>query len=159
MTEDRKFTKPYAIYKPNRKKTGGAVQFQYNKQKNLFFLEAAPQIDEKMFGWKEKKITVKLEMVDLEKLIHTLDGKKSKQKSKDNKVVLGVACSLYHQTDKGNKIIDLRINDQYPGTFYFSVSSKPTGGSPQKVGIAITFEEASGLSIVLKTAFGKLLGW
>ena len=137
------------IFKPNKNITGGAFSFNYNADKDYAFLKVAPQIAEmpdrdkegpekqKVFGWEDKAINVKLNTTDLSKLIT---------------VILGIVSmeSLFHQTSSDNKIVELSYvpvkdasNPKDQGGFRFKVSQKVQGeDKPNGVIIGVSHAEA-----------------
>lgn len=154
--EQREYAQ-YAIYKPAKSGNGSAVQFKLSEKKDTVFLYAGKQLNKesKAMDWdKDKVIIIALKLPDLQSLIHTLELKKSRQKSGE----LEIGCELYHQTDKGSKTIKLATNAQQPG-FYMTIFFKPSDGDNRNVGIPITPEESTGLSLALKDAFVKILNF
>ena len=156
----------YSIYKPNTKGTGSAAQFSLSAKRDdkgneswIIFLNMGKQDknDPKNseMDWGNTKIIMKLGMIDLQKIIHTLDLKKTQQKNKE----MVIACDLFHKSKKGSTILNLKLNkNPYPG-FYMIVSQQFDGQEKKQVGLSISPDESTGLKIVLERAFLKMLQW
>jgi len=156
------FLPQYNIYKPNTVGTGSGAQFKLTKIRDkdefTMFLEMARQLSEnpkaKIMDWDNTKVTIKLGLPDLEKIIHTLELKKSITKTREKEIV----ANLFHKNNSGSTTLNLKINDQQPG-FYLTVSQAKEGQKKRFVSIPITPEESTGLKIALKIAFQRILGW
>lgn len=145
----------YIIYRANKSKTGSATQFQYNEEKNMFFLVSSKQtdIDEKgnaRFAWTDPKqsVTVKMGLIDLGEFLAVLDRIKPK---------VGEGKGLFHENAKGTTIIHLEIVTKDGRSAYaYKVSSKRDGPAVQ-IQHMISVGEAEILKTFLRSASLKML--
>lgn len=152
MTMTQKFLNCYELYKANNNGTGSALQFKLSKMSggdSALFIEAANQDKsaptEKKFLWdKEKKIIMKLGLVDIEKFLHAFRSKKE--------------TDIFHKNEKGQATIKIKENDPKYGGFYVKISAK-VGEVTKNVGIPLSEPEVIGVSLMLQLAFNKILGW
>lgn len=143
-----------AIYKANKNKNGAALQLRLHRDHECAFFEAAQQVGDMdsatPYDW-AKKIVVKLGDSDIGKLLMLLEDKVDTLK-------------LYHQNDKGSKIIEMKKQTgNYKGYFLtISSAAKALGDKPAvntRVSLPIGDDEAELMKIALKTAYSRMLGW
>jgi len=142
--------KPFRIYKPNKTNTGSAMQLDLNKYKGAVFLECAKQSGELSFDW-GNKITVKLSMSDISKLLAVLNNKAANMK-------------LFHQPSKGDyessKGIKNNILELSKGQYGYLVRvSQQTDEGVNAIQISVGDDEAEAISILLKKAIETVYGW
>jgi hypothetical protein len=126
--------KEYIIYKPRNSGDGGALKLSYNIDKNMVFVEYAPQIKgEKKFDW-PKKITVKMSADDLGKMKSVFEGRLKSIQS-------------YHKTKIHNTNIELSGLDK--GGWAFKLSRQFSNKDIVRGSIAISPEEGSVLTALL----------
>lgn len=131
---------------------GSAISFDFNKEKESVFMEIASQKDEKTFDW-EKRITMKLSVTDISKIIYALQERKEMQIFHDpnkNEFAQG-------KTDTA-KNTSLTINAMDTG-FYFKVGEQGKDNSLNSKSINVSNEEAITLKIVLMKAIEKIYDW
>lgn len=140
----------YNIYKPNRDNRGAAVQFDFNPAKQAIFLEAALQVAEQSFDW-GNKIVVKLDVVDLGKLLTVLDGKAAQAK-------------LFHDPSKREGYTGSTKNNtvefskgQYG--YYLRISQQSADRSVKTVSLSVSEDEAQVLRVLLERAVASCYGW
>lgn len=139
-----------AIYKPNKKQTGGVAQFKLGNRDDCMFLEVArqtaPMDSDKPYDWINTKIIVKLGIADITKMMAylRLNGPTAPLK-------------LFHKNDNGTKSIELKWQDNYK-TYYLSVSSKQ-GDELRRVGLPIGLDEVELLMVAFKRALEIILRW
>jgi len=67
--EEKIFNAHLDIYKPNKKKTGGAIRFVFSKEAKTIFLEGATQVgemrDKKVFDWENRKVIFAIKTNDI----------------------------------------------------------------------------------------------
>ncbi|PIY91285.1 hypothetical protein COY71_04025, partial [Candidatus Micrarchaeota archaeon CG_4_10_14_0_8_um_filter_60_7] len=71
------YAKKLSFYKPNKRGTGAAMQFDLNAARECVFLDAAKQAGEQKFDW-GSKIVLKLGVADIAKILAVLEGKTEK---------------------------------------------------------------------------------
>jgi len=147
----RVFQERLTLYHANSQGTGAAVQLEprinrrAGERYNCFFLEMAPQKTAQMrtesgltpatFDW-ERKITVKLNFMDICELLAVLEG--------ESDHVGGGRDGLYHQTGEANTIIRFCLHDA--GGYRLALSRKCTAsGEVFRVGTVLSRKEAIGL--------------
>ncbi len=138
----------FCVYKPNKRLAGAAVQFDFNPEKQSVFLEAAPQSGEKAFDW-EKKVTVKLSIIELGKLLLVFEDRVPTVK-------------LFHDSTKSpgesslkNTVVELTKGDY---GFFLKVSAQ-TAESLKAVNIGISEDEAKVASVLFRKAIERTYGW
>ncbi len=146
------------FYHPNGKGTGSAMRIEPRINRsdedryNCFFLELAAQKSTAgprsaggefaTFDW-DNKIVVKLGFLDVSEILMVLEGKA--------KQVGGQRNGLYHASAQGNTLISLARQEERQN-FFLSLSRKRSGASePQRVSIALSDAEATGLRCLLQT--------
>ena len=148
---ESKFTSKLAFYKPNKSGAGSAIQFDLNKDKQSVFVEISRQVGERVFDW-ANKITFKLSLMDLGKLLVVLSGK-SKQ------------VQLFHDPSKGeyalaketkNATLSLTKGDY---GFFLKVSQQSQEGALNSIQISLADDEAMVLEILLRKAVEEIGGW
>lgn len=142
----------FGIYKANKNKNGAAAQFKMSRDQTCLFLELAKQTADMKssapYDWKNQRILVKLGPPDIGKMLALLHGTlplPAKGGDPDLK--------LYHQTDKGNKVITMR---RQPLGYYLEVSASENN---IKIRMPVTVDEGELLAIVLRKAYELILGW
>ena len=144
------YSKRLSFYKPNKRGTGAAVQFDFNPEKECLFLEAAKQTGEQAFGW-DKKLVLKIGVADAGKILALLCGKAEK-------------ADLFHDPTKSKasdgKIKNTALSMQKGGFGYFlKVSAQGADGSVDTVQLALGDDEAIVLRLMLETAVRRIYGW
>lgn len=148
-----------AIYKANKNTNGAALQLRLHRDHECAFFEAAQQIDDmdsaNPYDW-SKKIVVKLGDSDIGKLLMLLEDKVDSLK-------------LYHQNEKGSKIVELKKQTgNYKGYFMTLSAAIKEGVDKEgnkvpakntRVSLPIGDDEAELMKIALKTAYSRMLGW
>ena len=142
------YAKNYTIYKPNMKGTGSALNLDLSQ--NGLFLEITRQVEgERKFDW-DNKITVKLDLVDIAKI---LLGFKTLRE-----------ISIFHNPDARNQIqgersktVNMKFSKEY-GCYYLRVGYK-VKESVQQIGIPINLEEAIIMDELLRFAIPRLVSW
>jgi len=156
----------YRIYKPNKSGSGAASRLQIkiaDKQGRhhvYLFLESAQQtgLDSEgnaSFAWtdKNKKVTFKMEALDVGELLCVLDGTKefAGMPAKDGK-----GGSVFHQTPLGNTILKFqKAGDVY----WLGLSSKKKDGTLVNVKHVISMGEGKIIKILLEEAVKLMFGW
>lgn len=162
-------TKEFRIYKPNNKGDGAASKWQLNDkqyQKNdkswtesLLFLTMAHQDgkdenDNAKFTWKNDACVMKLEESDIGEFLAVINGLKSEA---------GSGKGLYHETDKGNKILNFKFNeptDKWPASFGLKINQKISENNQTKeYKHMLTLAEASVLKVLLEAAIRRMYQW
>lgn len=126
---------------------GSAIQMQLGSNKDCIFLEIAKQIaakgaESRMFDW-DNKLRVKLGQADIGKMLEFIDGR------------AGETLDLFHQNEKGNKVIKLAANDR---GIYMKISSKEAD-KMDSVAITLAWDEARLTKLALEKGFQTILGW
>lgn len=138
-------------YKPNKENHGAAVQFDLAPDKGAVFLETANQTGEQAFDW-GNKITVKLDVVDLGKLLTVLNNANRQTK-------------LFHDPTKRegyngatlNTTIELSKGTQYG---YYLRTSQQTANQPLKVvQLPLSDDEGQVLRVLMEKAVERIYGW
>jgi hypothetical protein len=138
----------YTLYKPNKKGTGSAVKFNIHKSGKFAFMKIArqnaPMGSSTMFGWDdESAINVKLGTNDLGSMYAVLRG-------------IVPTIKLFHQTDRDNKIIEIKdVPDR--GGYSLSVSHKIGGGESNSMFLGIKYEEIAFLIRFVTNAIDSVL--
>jgi len=147
----RIYNERLTLYHANGQGSGAAVQLEprinrrAGERYNCFFLEMAPQrtapvrtesgMTPATFDW-ERKITVKLNFLDICELLAVLEG--------ESDHVGGTRDGLYHQSGEANTIIRFRLHDS--GGYLLALSRKCTASSEvSRVGTVLSRKEAIGL--------------
>ncbi len=147
-----KFEKVFAIYKPSKAGGGSAVQFDFNREKKSVFVEASKQKGmEQSFDW-PNKLTFKLAVTDMAKLLTVLRGKLAN-------------VELFHDPGKGSYASAAEVKNSALSLakaergFYFKLSTQMKAGTVSAVNAGITEDEAVVLSLLLEEAIRKSYGW
>jgi hypothetical protein len=148
----------FSVYKPNKNSSGSAVQFDFNREKQCIFLEAARQVasqaqgaQQNAFDW-ENKIVFKLGLTDMGKLLAVLQGR---IKSVD----------LFHDPSKGQYTLGTEVKNNAVSFskgdygYFLKVSSQGRDGKVSAIQISITEDEAALLQVLLAKAVEESLGW
>lgn len=162
------FFPEYRIYKPNKAGNGSATRLQIRhgvKQERavvFLFIESAQQTGtdkdgNASFAWKEpdKKITFKLDTVDIGDLLAVLNGAKTfaGNPAKDGKGGMGI----YHQNDAGNTVLKFEKAEQ-GNVYWYGLSSK-RNGKLIAIKHMITLGEAEILRVLLQEAVKMMFNW
>ncbi len=149
---------PLAIYHPNSKGTGSALQLEprINRRPgdraNCFFVDLASQKTTAArdgarripatFDW-EHKLTVKLGFSDVCEILTVLEGRQEHAG--------GERDGLFHDNGNANTLITFQRDINRKG-YYFGLSRKGKGDTQaQRVGIVFSETEATGLRHILQT--------
>jgi len=147
-----------SFYHPNSKGSGSALRLEPRLNRddddryNCFFIEMAAQktpavreqgrVTPATFDW-SKKITVKLNFLDIAEMLTVLEGRADK--------IGGERSGLFHASGSMNTLISLQRN-QETRTYYFALSCKRKASDPaQKIGIVLSETEATGLRCLFQT--------
>ena len=150
MSEQNERRRDIAIYKPNKKGTGGVAQFKLGNRDDCMFLEVAkqtaPMSSDKPYDWVNTKIVVKLGIVDITKMMayFRLDAPDAPLK-------------LFHKNPKGSKTIELKWQDNYK-SYYLSISSKE-GDELKRAALPIGLDEVELLMVGFNRALEIILRW
>ena len=157
----------YSIYKPTKKNTGAALQFNPANDCSFVFLEIASQDDGQSFDW-ENKIVFKLNINDMILIIDCLNiirTTKFKDLLKaapteydewmlnempDNK---GALLSIFHVDKKNRATASLTIkpnSSKYGGGFLLGLYKKFEDGNSNNHNINISPPEALGIVYTLE---------
>lgn len=158
---EKKFTKNYKIYKPNKDMAGASSQFCFSKDKECVFLEMAKQLQEKgtegfsLFDWKNK-IVYKLGTIDLAEILLVLRGVKNGAgpTEKDNTEKYK---GLFHSNENGNSILKFE-KGKYDG-YYLGLNIKRGDSAPISIKHSITSAEGMILQILLCRAIELIYDW
>lgn len=146
------------FYHQNNRGTGSAMRLEPRINRNdtdrynCFFIEMAAQksaarrdavgVVPATFDW-NKKITVKLNFMDIAELLTVLEGRALR--------IGGERNGLFHANAAGNTLISFQRNPEQ-GTYYFALSCKRANDqTPQKLGIMLSEAEATGLRCLFQT--------
>lgn len=148
---ESKFKNKLSFYKPNRSGAGSAVQFDLNAEKQSVFVEISRQSGEKTFDW-ANKITFKLSLMELGKLLSVLRGKVPQ-------------IQLYHDPSKGDyavaketKNATLALSKSDYG-FFFKITQQSQDGKLNSIQTSFTDDEAIILETVFTKAITEIAGW
>ena len=147
------FAKKLSFYKPNKRGTGAAMQFDFNEKRECVFLEAARQQGmEQKFDWANKMV-FKLGVTDIAKILVVLEGKADK-------------ADLFHDPSKSKlaapgNVKNTALNVQKGAGFgyYFKLSMQMASGSVDAVQLALSEDEAVLLRVMLKRAVERVYNW
>ncbi len=163
-TNGKIWGQPLAIYHPNGKGTGAALQLEprVNRRQgdraNCFFIDLAPQktaggtsAGERVpatFDW-ERKLTVKLGFNDVCEILAVLEGHQEHAG--------GARDGLFHDNGNANTLITFQKDANRTG-YYLGLSRKGKGGvSADRIGIILSATEAIGLRHILQTGLFFML--
>jgi hypothetical protein len=159
----------YRIYKPKNDKTGAASKLQlkikHDRYREVYlFWEAAQQIGldangNASFAWAipEKKITFKLESVDIGEILAVLNGKKdfAGMPAKDGK-----GGAIFHQNEKGNTVFKFQKMEKDGNvTYWLQITSKKKDGKLTEVKHTISCSEGEVLKVLLTDAISCMYNW
>ena len=133
MEEQNERRRDIAIYKPNKKVTGGVAQFKLGNRNDCMFLEIA-------------KLIVKLGIADITKMMAYFRLANP-----------GAPLKLFHKNDRGSKTIELKWQDSYK-SYYLSVSSKE-GDVLKRAALPIGLDEVELLLVGFNRALEIILRW
>ena len=150
---DGDFAKKLSFYKPNRRGTGAAMQFDFNEKRECVFLEAAKQQGaEQKFDW-ANKIIFKLGVTDIAKILAVLEGGVEK-------------ADLFHDPSKSKlaalgNVKNTALNVQKGAGFgyYLKLSIQLASGGVDAVQLALAEDEAVLLRVMLKRAIERIYNW
>lgn len=141
--------KDIGIYKANKKVTGAVAQFKMAGNNECMFLELAKQTGDmdssKPYDWDNTKITVKLGIPDITKMMAYFAGNDTEP------------LKLFHKNDKGSKTIEMVWQDQYKN-FYLKVTAKE-GEDLRSIAIPISLDEVQLLKVGFTKGLELILGW
>ncbi len=163
-TNGKIWGQPLAIYHPNSKGTGAALQLEprVNRRQgdraNCFFIDLAPQKTAAgtsdgrripaTFDW-ERKLTVKLGFTDICEILAVLEGRQDH--------VGGARDGLFHDNGTANTLITFQ-NDANRAGYYLGLSRKGKGNTQaERIGIVLSETEAIGLRHILQTGLFFML--
>lgn len=151
MTETNERRRDIAIYKPNKKTTGGAAQFKLGNRDDCMFLEIAKQTGSmsdksKLYDWTNTKIVVKLGIADITKIMAYFRMNNPSSPLK-----------LFHKNDRGSKTIEFKWQPDY-SSYYLSVSSKE-GSELKRAALPIGLDEVELLMVGFTRALEIILRW
>lgn len=163
--EKTKYFPDFRIYKPKQTGDGAASRLQVKVAEAKFgprcyiFWETVKQtgFDENKnasFAWKDetKRITMKLEEVDVGELLSVLNRQKEAAGSKNG---------LYHQTEKGNTVMSFAryAKEGMAPSFALAISRKNKGDTQAlKIQHMISMSEAMVLKLLLEDGVLRLYG-
>lgn len=142
------------VYKANKNNNGSVAQFKLAREHDCMFLELAKQVrpmtDPRPYDWENTKITVKLGESDIGKMLALFNGTVAPNPDPKKEDLM-----LYHQNEKGNKIIKFKMQDR---GCYLKVSMKQ-GDRSEAIAIPLGWEDVELLKIALAMGYSKMLGW
>lgn len=142
--------KDIAIYKPNKKITGGVAQFKLGNRDDCMFLEIAKQTDamdsSKPYDWENTKIIVKLGIPDITKMMAYFRMNNPTSPLK-----------LFHKSNRGTKTIELKWQESF-GNYYLSISSKEHNVL-KRAALPIGLDEVELLMVGFARALEIILKW
>lgn len=154
----KKYPMSFKIFKPRNNGEGAASQWELNKDKECMFVEFALQNETKdhsySFDWNNKAI-MKLGLTDIGEILATLTDLQNGMGPLDGE---GRSKGIYHQTPKGNTILQLAKNKKTTG-YFIRLSQKLQGQDPKVFQHAITFAEVSLLIVLLRRAIQQIYDW
>jgi hypothetical protein len=106
MANNEKYAESFNLYKPKKNGDGAASQWDLGSNRQNIFLVIAEQkrdSEKPSFDW-DNKITMKLGPNDIGEILAVLANLQESVGPKDSD---GKGKGLYHQTDKGNTILQL----------------------------------------------------
>jgi len=146
------------MFKPKKDNSGAASQWEFNPKKGAIFVEFAnqekTQDGQKSFDW-ANKITMKLGVADIGEILATIAGKQDGIGQLDRD---GKHKGLFHQTDKGNTILQLAKGGK-ANMFYLRISSQPKGQQVVAITHSMTVGESMILETLLKSAIPTIHRW
>lgn len=150
MSEQNERRRDIAIYKPNKKVTGGVAQFKLGNRDDCMFLEIAKQTEAmssgKPYDWVNTKIVVKLGIPDITKMMAYFRMSNP-----------GSPLKLFHKNDRGTKTIEVKWQPDY-SSYYLSVSSKE-GDTLKRAALPIGLDEVELLMVGFARALEIILRW
>jgi hypothetical protein len=157
MADGEKFVrrKDIGIYKANKNKNGSVAQFKIANDNSCMFLEMAKQFNdmdsEAPYDWENTKITVKLGIPDITKMLAYFRGGEE-----------GKPLKLFHQNERGSKAIEMEYQSKY-NSFYLKVSMKEKDKDGKELlrncAIPIGVDEVELLRVGMEQALRLILGW
>ncbi|VVB70646.1 Whirly transcription factor [uncultured archaeon] len=144
--------KKITFYRANKMIKGTAISFDFNKEKESVFMEIASQKEEKAFDW-EKRITMKLSVTDISKIIYCIEQRKDVQ--------------IFHDPNKNEfaqtktdtaKNTSFNISVLETG-FNFKIGEQGKDGTLNSKMINLSNDEAITLKILLTKAIEKIFDW
>lgn len=158
----------YSIYKPNKRGSGAAMQFDFNPNRESIFVEAAAQKGEQEFDW-DNKLVLKLGVNDIPKLLLVLEGKSktidlfhesSKSQFAHEKKVgaLAVAPASWTTVAKNVKNASFNLARSDYG-FFAKLSQEYADSSVRSVSIPISEDEAVALRVLFSRAIEAIYKW
>ncbi len=140
-------SREHAIYKPNKRGSGGVVRFELNRAKECIFVEAARQSGPKQFDW-EHKLIMKWGMADIGEALAVLGGRSP-------------AAKMFHKTEGANSTFELASgSDPERAPYRFSLSRQNSAsGEVRRISVPLTHAEAATLETLLRAAVVRLMRW
>lgn len=137
----------HAIYKPNKRGSGGVVRFELNRAKECVFVEAARQCGPQKFDW-EHKLIMKWGMADLGEALAVLGGRSP-------------IAKMFHKTEGANSTFELASgSDPERAPYRFSLSRQDSAsGEVCRITVPLTHAEAATLETLLRAAVVRLMRW
>lgn len=153
MVRDEGMERPlsFRLYKANKTNTGGAFRLDLNPERKAVFLEAAGQMNERRFDW-ENKITMKLSVDDLGRLIALFQGKVN-------------SIRLFHEPGKGeyessketkNTVLELVRSDR---GYLLKLSQQSMDNIVSSVQVPISIHEGEIVRVLLEKAIIRIHKW
>lgn len=137
----------YSVYKSKTTLRLSLGKPQRDYETGYVFAEVAPAKGKNaenntIYDW-DKKISIKLGVVDLSKMAYALQ--------------YGQSCDLVHQYDGGTKTIRLQRTDS--GSPYFFTVLYKKGEAEDKISVPISSDEAYVLLTLFQKAITEIHGW
>jgi len=142
----------YKLYKANKTNNGAAFQLDLNPEKESIFIDVSKQIGEQKFDW-QNKITMKLSITDIAKMLAVLTGKTK-------------GAKLYHDPSKGqyesskdtrNTVLEFNKGVQFG--FNLRASQQSTQGALDSINVPVSDDEAEVIRVLLEAAIKRIYGW
>ncbi len=143
---------PFRLYKATKANSGSAFSLDLNAEKQSIFIDVSKQIGEQKFDW-EHKITMKLSITDIGKMLSVLTGSTKSAK-------------LYHDPSKGqyesskdtrNTVLEFSKGISFG--YSLKASEQGTNGSVQSVLVPISEDEGEVVRVLLEAAIRRIYGW
>ncbi len=143
---------PFRLYKATKANSGSAFALDLNSEKQSIFIDISKQVGEQKFDW-EHKITMKLSITDIGKMLSVLTGSAKSAK-------------LYHDPSKGqyesskdtrNTVLEFTKGISFG--YSLKASEQGTNGSVQSITTPMSEDEAEVVRVLLEASIRKIYGW
>lgn len=160
------YLEAFKIYKPRKSGDGVASQWEFSRKipetddkperAACMFVVFADQIEGEgrlaKFDW-PNKVTMKLGITDIGEILSVFTGL---QKDVGPKQSDGKGKGIYHETQKGNTILQLKKEDNI---FYIRLSQKLKGQDAKVFLHSLNYSEVSVLTTLFRRAIELMYAW